>query len=45
MARLPDADVQRLKTEISLVRLVEAGACGDAPGQGCRDPLPVPRGG
>jgi DNA primase len=24
MARLPDADVQRLKTEISLVRLVES---------------------
>jgi len=45
MARIPDAELERLKAEVSVERLVEAaGNRADEDGQGPDGEMPVPRG-
>ena len=44
MARIPEGEIERLKSEISVERLVRPPGSRSARGQGLLGALPVPRG-
>lgn len=44
MARIPDQELERLKRDVSLARLIAGQGHARDAGQGSRVPLPVPRG-